>query len=163
MEAGPLQGWTDFFVAGAGASAALAGLLFVAVSINLSRILEYPTLPIRAIETLFAFLSVLAICTLGLIPHLTPLSYAAAFIAAGTATWMVETSCLVRTWSDNRRHGRIVSRILLNQLPPLFFVVAGVMLALGRAGAAVWIAPGVGLSYVAGVIGAWVLLVEIQR
>jgi hypothetical protein len=163
MEAGPLQGWSDFLVAGAGASAALAGLLFVAVSINLSRILEFSTLPIRAIETLFAFLSVLAVCTLGLIPNLTTLSYALAFIGAGAATWLAEMLCLVRTWTDTRRHGRVVSRILINQTPPLCFVVAGVLIAFGQPGAAIWIAPGVLLSYVSGVLGAWVLLVEIQR
>lgn len=35
-----MEQWQSFFVAQASASAALAGLLFVAVSINLSRILK---------------------------------------------------------------------------------------------------------------------------
>jgi hypothetical protein len=35
--------WTGFGGAAATAAAALAGLLFIAVSINLQRILEYPT------------------------------------------------------------------------------------------------------------------------
>ena len=34
--------WSNFLVAEAGASAALAGLLFVAVSINIAKIIEYP-------------------------------------------------------------------------------------------------------------------------
>jgi hypothetical protein len=38
-------GWESLFVAEAGASATLAGLLFVAVSINLARVLEHPGLP----------------------------------------------------------------------------------------------------------------------
>ncbi len=44
--------WADFGVAVAGAAAALAGLLFVAVSLNLRDILALPQLPARAALTL---------------------------------------------------------------------------------------------------------------
>ncbi len=40
--------WTNFFVVVAGASAALAGLVIVALSVNLDRILEHPHQPARA-------------------------------------------------------------------------------------------------------------------
>lgn len=36
-----VQDWSELFVASAGASAALTGLLFVAVSVNVERILEF--------------------------------------------------------------------------------------------------------------------------
>jgi modulator of FtsH protease len=44
--------WSDFFVAEVGAAAALSGLVVVAISINLKRILTVPVLPGRAAETL---------------------------------------------------------------------------------------------------------------
>ena len=53
--------WTDFGVGVAGASAALAGLVFVAVSINLSEILKYRNLPGRAALTLILFVTPLIV------------------------------------------------------------------------------------------------------
>jgi hypothetical protein len=43
--------WTEFFTASASASAALAGLVFVAVSINVERILQFKGLPERALAS----------------------------------------------------------------------------------------------------------------
>jgi len=60
--------WTDFAVAVAGAAAALSGLLFVAVSINLSRILAFPNLPARAGQTLIMLVTPLVVALLVLIP-----------------------------------------------------------------------------------------------
>jgi hypothetical protein len=53
------SGWENFFVAEAGAAAPLNGLVFVAVSISLQRILDSQHLRARASETLRAFLAVL--------------------------------------------------------------------------------------------------------
>jgi hypothetical protein len=60
--------WTELFVASAGAAAALAGLIFVAVSINLQRILTVEGLPERGLETVALLLGVLVISIFGLIP-----------------------------------------------------------------------------------------------
>lgn len=66
--------WQVFCQALVGAAAALAGLLFVAVSINLERILERPNfLPPRAAETLAAVIAVLMSCALTLVPQNTRL------------------------------------------------------------------------------------------
>ena len=42
-----MEGWDNFFIAEVGASAALAGLIFVAVSLNLPKILSVGGLPDR--------------------------------------------------------------------------------------------------------------------
>ena len=44
--------WKDFYVAVSGAAAAFAGLLFVGLSINLTRIISLPGISDRAGETL---------------------------------------------------------------------------------------------------------------
>src|SRR5262249_3965311 len=63
-------GWETFFGAIVGATAALTRLLFVAVSINLDRILEGPQfLTRRAAETLGTLVFVLAVSGLVLVPQ----------------------------------------------------------------------------------------------
>src|ERR1700728_1510044 len=60
--------WANFFVAEVGAAAALSGLIIVAISINLQRILSFPQLPGRAAEMLIMLLGALLACSFGLIP-----------------------------------------------------------------------------------------------
>ena len=60
--------WSDFFVASAGASAALTGLVFVAVSINVDRILQLSGVPERALATLLLLLGVLVVSLTGSFP-----------------------------------------------------------------------------------------------
>jgi modulator of FtsH protease len=60
--------WANFFVAEVSASAALVGLLFVAVSINLAKITQFPSLPGRAFEALIVLVMVLFVATFALVP-----------------------------------------------------------------------------------------------
>ncbi len=52
-------GWENFFIAEVGASVALTGLIFVGVSINLTRILSLTGLPNRALLALTLLLTIL--------------------------------------------------------------------------------------------------------
>lgn len=56
------------FVAGAGASAALAGLVIVAISVNVQEILKYRNLPSRAIATIGMLMLILVVSMAALIP-----------------------------------------------------------------------------------------------
>jgi len=49
-----LEAWTDFNVAMVGATAALAGLLIVAMSVNIGEIMKSVTLPPRAAASIAA-------------------------------------------------------------------------------------------------------------
>src|SRR5271154_5057176 len=124
-----MQGWHDFFVGEAGASAALAGLLFVAISINLARILEYRHLPSRAVETLLALLSVLIVATFALVPGQSFVVYGAEIGGTGLMVWAIQSAALLRTWKNAHPQSRRIPRVLANQLPPIPFLVAGGMLA----------------------------------
>src|SRR5215210_848044 len=77
--------WGDFFVASAGASAALTGLVFVAVSINIERILRYPGLPERALETVLLLPGVVVVSLLGLVPGQSRTALGAELLAEGIA------------------------------------------------------------------------------
>jgi modulator of FtsH protease len=158
-----MQGWSNFFAGELGAAAALTGLLFVAVSINLARILQFPHLPTRAAETLLALLSVLVVCTFALIPGQTAGAYGIEISASGLLFWALSTRALIRSRKFDRQYVRFTLRFLLNQLPALPFVVAGALLIFGRSSGVYWIVPGILFSFAAGIFGAWVLLVEIQR
>jgi hypothetical protein len=158
-----MQGWSNFFAGELGAAATLTGLLFVAVSINLSRILQFSHLPMRAAEALLALISVMFVTTFALVPRQSATAYGVEIGTTGLLMWAIHTVALIRFRKLDRQYVGFASRFLVNQLPPLPFVVSGVLLIAGRSTGVYWIVPGVLLSFAAGVFGAWVLLVEIQR
>jgi len=69
LDAVTIAGWSNYLSVLAGAAATLTGLVFVAVSINLSRVLSTPGLTGRAGESLIQLLGVVAISTTALIPQ----------------------------------------------------------------------------------------------
>jgi hypothetical protein len=156
-------GWSDYFVAAVGASSALAGLLFVAASINLQRIVEFPQLPLLMAQTLIALLSIVAIGTAGLTPGLSATAMGLTIAALALLVWAMQTALLVRMIRLHDPHFQPVVRVPMNQLPPLPCIAAGVLLAGGHPRGLVWLLPGTLLAFAAGVIGAWILLIEIQR
>ena len=156
-------GWENFFVAEAGASAALTGLVFVAVSINLTRILSFPNLPGRAAQALQVLFLVLVISTLGLVPGQSAKLFGTEILAASAVGIFGASWIQFRDRLHAQRGSWVLSLILTSQAPLVPFVVCGVLLYKGYPSALYWLVAGTVFSFVAGVINAWVLLVEILR
>ena len=110
-----MQGWSNFFVAELGAAAALTGLLFVAVSINLARILQFAHLPARAAEALLALVSVLFVTSFALIPHQSATAYGIEIGATGLLTWAIYTRAMIRSRKFDRQYISFAARFVTNQ------------------------------------------------
>jgi hypothetical protein len=156
--------WTDFFVAGAGASAALAGLVFVAVSINVERILRFQGLPERALATVMLLLSVVLVSLVALIPGQSRAALAAELLGLGLAF-----TVLILRLTSRSAAGRDAQRVhavvhwLVVGLGTVPVVLGAVSLLAEAGGGLYWVAVGIVLATSGAVANAWVLLVEILR
>lgn len=149
----------------AGAAATLTGLVFVAFSINQTRIMEFPGLPGRAMESLLQFLEVFLVCTVALVPRQPEQMLAIELLIIGIFFWVVQVIGQIRYLRLRAGHpwSWFVYRFVLGQLGSVPFLVAGIALLVGAPSALYWLTPGFVFSFVAGIVSAWVLLVEILR
>jgi hypothetical protein len=156
--------WTDFFIAEVGATAALAGLVIVAISINLQQILSSGHLPGRAREALSLLVSALLICSLALIPDQGVRLLGAEILALEFVVLVNAVISQVRSISIKPQQlSWFVSRAIAVLLTCVPIVIGGALLASGNANGLYWIAPGVLVAIVVSVINTWVLLIEILR
>ncbi len=155
--------WTDFFVAGAGASAALAGLVFVAVSINVERILRYPGLPERALATVMLLLSVVLISLVGLLPGQSRAALAGELLGVGMVFAVLILGLTIRSAGRDSQPVHRFANWLLVGLGTVPVVLGAVSLFAETGGGLYWVAAGIVLATTGGVANAWVLLVEILR
>ena len=69
----------------------------------------------------------------------------------------------VRYLTSQTKQRRFTVRAVLAQLATIPFCMTGLALLFASPHALYWLVPGFIFSFVAGVVGAWVLLVEILR
>jgi len=157
--------WDGFFMAQVGASAALLGLLFVGISINLNRILSISRLPERAFQSLVLLLAVLVLSTLFLVPGQSTLEIGLEILGVGIVAW------LGNTWLDigniRKIEKKFLSRYLimaaLGQAALFCYIVGGIFSIKFGSNGFYFVVPAVILSYIKAIADAWVLLIEINR
>lgn len=156
--------WHDLFAASAGAAAALTGLIFVAVSINLKQILNDRRLPIRAAETLVLLLGLLFVSVFVLVPGQARALLGSEIAALGlvmAAFLTPKRLRLPREEGEPRSWSLVPLLVILGGTIPM--IVAEISVLAGAGGGLYWLVPELILAFAGAIANAWILLVEIQR
>jgi hypothetical protein len=164
-----LAPWHDFLITAAGAAAALSGLIFVSVSINLKEILAEERkigssyLTGRALESLAALLVILAISLIGLDPSLNRRVFAAILLvsAAGSAVSPYRSVAAYR--SSHVKPVAFNLRLALALLLVAGYAVCGSTFLARAGGGLHWLPFVFVLAVVIAASNAWILLVEVLR
>jgi hypothetical protein len=157
--------WSTYFSTLAESAATLAGLLFVAVSINLSRVVAISGLPERALASITALVTIVVISVFGLLPQ-PPLAFGIELVVVGIVAFAGATRLrrdIIRSESLKYMPIHRLLRESLVSLITLPVVVAGVLETLGVPGALFWIVPPAIATILISILNAWVILVEIVR
>jgi len=157
--------WSEFFSAQVAASAALAGLIFVAVSINLAKILAGSNLIARSAKAIFTLTGILVISILALVPVQPVRALSAELLVVGVGMWAAISWAGYAAGHKNPyvSRGKRILQSILTQLTALPVLCGGVSLMIGRGGGIYWLVVAVVFSYITSLSDAWVLLIEILR
>jgi hypothetical protein len=157
--------WNEFGNAVATAAAALAGLLFIAVSINLKQILDIPSLPGRAAQTLILFATPLVAALLLIVPGQARIALGLELLATGLFVGGVQVylDLTAERGDEDTLWRRVVGRVFPAVVSCGCLVVAGATVISQAGGGLYWLVPSVLTALVFGLVNVWVLLVEILR
>jgi hypothetical protein len=160
----PLSEWQTLFSVQAESAATLTGLVFVAVSINLTRVLSSPGLPGRAAESLAQFLQVFFVCMAALIPQQTT-ALATEIIVITLMCWVLQLASQINYARSRSGHPKwwLVTRVVQTHLGSVPLFLGAICLLAGSSSGLYWLVPGFFLSFFAGILNAWILLIEINR
>lgn len=161
--------WANFALVVGGASAALTGLLFVAVSLNAQRIAGHPALRASAGQTLVLFVVPLLSSILLTVPgrrrwviglELTVLAVAAGLILVLVGRHKTFDADSTAN-SATARALRALDRSSTNLLTVLFLLTSGITVLTGHGGGLYWLVPSAVVALVGGVMNAWLFLTRL--
>ncbi|WP_375399381.1 hypothetical protein [uncultured Amnibacterium sp.] len=155
--------WHDLFGAVLGAAAALLGLIFVAVSINIKQIIAEKHLPSLAGQSITLLFSLMLICMVTLAPGQPRLSLGIELSIIGVVVTGVMLIVVLR------RHGAeflmkwTIQNLLLALVSTVPLVIGGISLVVGAGGGLYWVLIELVCAFAISIYYAWILLIEILR
>lgn len=159
-----LEAWSEFNVAMAGATAALAGLVIVAASVNIERIVRTATLTSRLAAAIAALLLALVVSGTALIPGVEPIAYGAVILGStlAAAWFQVHATRVIIRDPEPAQHARFAKSVV-GFLPILAYAAAGIAVLGGHPSGLALTAAGCLIAIVAAVLISWIVLVEVLR
>src|SRR5277367_1772056 len=97
--------WKSFFETCAGAAAALAGLIFVALSVNIAQILKFEHLPARAAAAMGALMLILTASLAVLAPQ-PPAWLGSEVLGLTLLAWLLQIGSARDSGAASRKYGR---------------------------------------------------------
>ena len=160
-----LESWDSFFVAEVGAAAALLGLLFVAISINLKQMIEAGGLTDRALVALLLLLAIMVLGLLMSMPDQPSWALGGETIVISVFTGVIGTVLGLRGLhqADKQYWHNFVWNTLTFIATLVLIVVGGLLMFFGGEAGFFWVAVGMCLALVKAVSEGWIFLVEINR
>jgi modulator of FtsH protease len=161
-----MEGWDNFFLGQLGASAALGGLLFVAISLNLSRISSDGALADRALLALCLLLAILVVSSFMLIPGQPAPLPGIEVLLVGLAISVLAAARRRGFFRPDagERDGKAIVNAVFLAAAVLPYYIGGLLIAADGMSAGLYVvAAAIILSFIKAVLDAWVLLIEINR
>ena len=156
--------WHDFFYMIGGGAAALAGLVFVAMSINLHIIVSDETHKNRAIGTLTGFTAVFLICAFALAGNQNHLSIGIEWFIISTSAAFIYIRGYI--WSVNkgdRAKALSIRRTIVGTVLYSAQILGSMVLAFGYISGLYIAAIAMLISFTSFISGAWLLLIGIHE
>jgi hypothetical protein len=159
-----LEAWSEFNVAMAGATAALAGLVIVAASVNIAEVVKSNSITARLAAGIATLVLAITASGLGLVPAITLVWYGAILTIATliAAVFQVHAARVVFANRDHRNRVRFLKGSV-GALPLLAYLAAGVLLLIGHPAGLAFAAAGCLSSIAIAIVISWVALVEVLR
>ena len=160
----PLEGWHDFNVAMAGATAALAGLVFVAASVNIADIVKAVSLTARLAAGISSLVLALSVSALGLIPEFSWTVYGACVVVLAVIAGVFQSAAARRIYENTDPANRWKpAKAAIGFVSPVLYAAGGVALLLGEPVGLMLFAFGAVVAIMTALLVSWVVLVEVLR
>ncbi len=156
--------WRDFFVMVGGGAAALTGLVFVAMTLNLASITRDATHRYRAIGTLAGFTAIFMICALALMGGQDHRAVGIEWLVVAAIAAVIYVNGYVQALrSGGSSAGLGIVRLVSGTACYVAEIAGAIVLAAGQV-AGLYIASVAMVAFIAfSISGAWLLIVGVYR